>query len=205
LAVANYHDQYGCLPPAYIADADGRPLHSWRVLLLPYLDQRDLYAAYDFSEPWDGPNNRKLLARRPRVYALSDSTSQRGTLTNYLAVVGPETPWPGRTTLRYEDIRDGAAQTILIVENVGAGVHWSEPRDLDYSTMNMTLADQPADGVSSRFAPPAVVTVSDEVRTLRIDLPPETLRALLTAAGAEEIGEHELATISDANLRPLRE
>ncbi len=205
MAVANYDDQYGCLPPAYVADGDGRRMHSWRVLLLPYLDERELYEAYNFSEPWDGPNNRKLLARRPRVYALGDDKSQQGPLTNYLAVVGPETAWPGRTTLRYEDIRDGAAQTVLIVENVGAGVHWSEPRDLEYATMNMRLADQPADGVSSRFAPPAVVTVSDEVRTLRVDLPPDTLRALLTATGGEKVGEHELTAISDANLRPLRE
>ena len=60
MAVANYHETYGCFPPAYVADRDGKPMHSWRVLILPFLEQRELYNAYNFAEPWDGPNNRKL-------------------------------------------------------------------------------------------------------------------------------------------------
>lgn len=59
LALHNYHNAHGCFPPAYIVDESGRPMHSWRVLL-PYLEQEALYDQYDFSEPWDGPNNRKL-------------------------------------------------------------------------------------------------------------------------------------------------
>src|SRR4051812_11083639 len=55
LAMRSYQADYGCLPPAYIADAQGKPMHSWRVLLLPYLDQAGLYDAYNFGEPWDGP------------------------------------------------------------------------------------------------------------------------------------------------------
>jgi uncharacterized protein DUF1559 len=78
VAVATYHDTYGTLPPAYIADAEGKPLHSWRVLLLPFLEQRELYEQYDFDEPWDGPNNRKLLAQRPSVFAFHDVQSQQG-------------------------------------------------------------------------------------------------------------------------------
>src|SRR5579872_1042254 len=52
LALAQYESQYGRFPPAYIADADGKPMHSWRVLILPYLDEESLYSEYDFSEPW---------------------------------------------------------------------------------------------------------------------------------------------------------
>ena len=55
-----YEDEHGCFPPAYVADASGRPMHSWRVLILPYLDQQQLYDQYDFSEPWNGPNNQQL-------------------------------------------------------------------------------------------------------------------------------------------------
>src|SRR6476661_8060061 len=69
LALHNYHDVNGCFPPAYIADENGKPMHSWRVLILPYLDQAALHTEYNFSEPWDGPNNSRLLARRPAVYA----------------------------------------------------------------------------------------------------------------------------------------
>src|SRR4051812_9073955 len=57
LALHNYHEAYGCFPPAYIADKDGRPMHSWRVLILPYLDEKPLYLKYRFDEPWNGPHN----------------------------------------------------------------------------------------------------------------------------------------------------
>src|SRR5204863_151662 len=62
LALLNYREVYGCFPPAFIADESGRPMHSWRVLILPYIDHVSLYYEYRFDEPWDGPNNRKLSA-----------------------------------------------------------------------------------------------------------------------------------------------
>src|SRR5262245_44252816 len=60
LALLNYREAYGCFPPPYVADASGRPMHSWRVLILPFIDHAALYREYRFDEPWDGPNNRKL-------------------------------------------------------------------------------------------------------------------------------------------------
>ena len=60
IALQSYHDEYGSLPPPYVAAADGQPMHSWRVLLLPFLECEPLYRQYRFDEPWDGPNNRKL-------------------------------------------------------------------------------------------------------------------------------------------------
>ena len=68
LALHNYHDRYQSFPPAFVADENGKPMHSWRVLLLPYLDQADLYARYNFNEPWNGPNNLKLGDEIPEVY-----------------------------------------------------------------------------------------------------------------------------------------
>ena len=55
-----YRDTYKVFPPAFIADADGKPMHSWRVLLLPYLEQQVFYMRYRFDEPWDSPHNRSL-------------------------------------------------------------------------------------------------------------------------------------------------
>ena len=76
LAVLNYEADYKCLPPACIPDKNGKPMHSWRVLILPYLERRDLYEQYKFDEPWNGPNNSKLLASRPRLYICpSDATA----------------------------------------------------------------------------------------------------------------------------------
>ena len=205
MAVANYHDTYGSLPPAYVADANGRPMHSWRVLLLPFLDQRTLYEQYDFNEPWDGPNNRRLIADRPSIYALHDQTSQREPFTNYLAVVGPETAWRGAEAIRYDDIGDGTSHTILLVENVGAAVDWTEPRDLELASMSLDIAGAPADGVSSRFIPPAVVTLDGQVQTLDSGLTPDDLRALLTANGGEAPIPNGTTAIPDGRLRSLRE
>ena len=65
LALLMYEQAHGSFPPAYTADADGTPLHSWRVLILPYIEQQRLYDQYDFDEPWDGPNNSQLHGMMP--------------------------------------------------------------------------------------------------------------------------------------------
>ena len=70
LAMANYCNAYGRFPPAVIADASGRPMHSWRLLLLPFLlsEEKALYSSYNFDQPWDGPDNIRLADRMPAVY-----------------------------------------------------------------------------------------------------------------------------------------
>ena len=84
----NYYADYGCFPPAYLADAKGRPLHSWRALLLPYLDP-PLAAQYRFDEPWDGPNNSLLVSRIPDVYRCpSDSEPTTANTTDYVVING---------------------------------------------------------------------------------------------------------------------
>ena len=72
IALLNYQSVHGAWPPAYVADEQGKPAHSWRVLILPFLEEHALYRAYHFDEPWDGPNNRRLLDRMPAAYACSD-------------------------------------------------------------------------------------------------------------------------------------
>src|SRR5262249_35014844 len=95
LALPNYHDDYRSLPPAYIADAEGRPMHSWRVLILPYLEQKSLYDKYDFSEPWNGPNNSKLHDQIIQAFCCpSRPGKQPRTETSYVVVRGAKTAWP---------------------------------------------------------------------------------------------------------------
>ncbi len=134
LALHNYHSAYGSLPPPYIADASGRPMHSWRVLMLPYLDRPDLYQAYRFDEPWDGPNNSKLHNLIVDVFNCpEDHGGKKSTETSYVAVVGPETLWPGDRAVRLDDVTDGLGNTLLVVEIANSGIHWLEPRDLHVS------------------------------------------------------------------------
>ncbi|HEV3119294.1 MAG TPA: DUF1559 domain-containing protein, partial [Gemmataceae bacterium] len=167
MAVVNYHSANGSYPPAFLADAQGRPMHSWRVLLLPYLGQEDLFHDYDFSEPWDGPNNSKLAARMPKLYAFP---GERGPTTNYLAVVGPGTVWPGRSTVTEKDVTDGLSNTILLVENHGAGIHWMAPRDLSFADMDFTINSP--QGLSSKYVDPAVAMLDGSIRRFETHLAP---------------------------------
>jgi len=131
LALLNYEASHGCFPPAYLADENGKPMHSWRVLILPYIARQDLYEAYRFDEPWDGPNNRKLhnvvidLFKCP-----SDTTPRNQPNTSYLAVVGPHVAWAGERGRKWEEFSDGSQDTILLVETANSGIHWMEPRDI---------------------------------------------------------------------------
>jgi len=194
LALHSYHDQYDCFPPAFIADANGRPMHSWRVLILPYLDHASLYAKYKFDEPWNGPNNSKIADKIVAVYNCpSGDHDQKGsasTMTSYVAVVGPETAWPESGTTSIRDITDGTSTTLLIVEVANSGIHWMEPRDLHVVQMAPTINPKSGQGISSPHAGGAQVLMADgTVRFISQTLTPELFRALLTRHGGETIGD----------------
>lgn len=187
MAVANYHDVEGHYPPPYLTDQDGRPMHSWRVLILPYIEADDIYKQYDFNESWDGPTNSKLATRMPKLFAFTGDDQPGGTTTNYLAVVGPNTVWRPDKRVSDKDVKDGLASTIMVVENRGLNVHWMEPRDLDAETMDWSLGSP--QGISTRYKEAAVVTLDGAIRRLTRKMKPEVLRALVTIDGGEPIGE----------------
>jgi prepilin-type processing-associated H-X9-DG protein len=184
LALRGYHTTHGCFPPPYIAGKDGRPMHSWRVLILPQLGRMDLYRAYHFDEPWDGPNNRLLAATHVRDYECP-SAANGSASTNYLAVVGPGSVWREGRSTKLGEITDGPANTILVVEVASSGVHWMEPRDLDM--LPLAPGINPAgQGISSRHTDGANVVMADgSVRFLPDGLIPAEVNALLTIAGGE--------------------
>jgi hypothetical protein len=129
VALHNYQDKYGSLPPAYVADEDGNRMHSWRVLLLPWLSESALYDQYDFAEPWNGSNNSKLLKEMPSVYSCPGA--QGGWNTSYVAVVDPTTTWPGQASCKFSEILDGALNTVLVTEIGSRKVPWLQPVDLE--------------------------------------------------------------------------
>jgi prepilin-type processing-associated H-X9-DG protein len=189
LALQQYETTYGCFPPPYIADTSGKPLHSWRVLLLPYLDQKNLYSQYHFDEPWDGPNNSKLHSTVLKIYQCPAHLGKWPTTdTSYAVVVGPKTIWPDQSKfpIRMVDIIDGTSSTILVVEVANSGIHWMEPRDLHISQMPMAINPPRGQGISSEHPHGAHVAFADgSVRLLPDDTPPATLRAALTRNGIE--------------------
>jgi len=189
LALHGYHYDHGCFPPAYLADAAGKPMHSWRVLILPYMEQKELYAAYNFAEPWDGPNNRTLAGQMPRLYACPGGPPADRGLTSYAAIAGPGTAFPGGTSSSLTDIRDGPSTTLLLVEAADAGIPWLEPRDLDVRTMGPHLNEATAPGISALHAGggPNVALADGSTRRLTRSPAPEAVRILATIDGGEAI------------------
>ena len=188
LALLNYHDANGCFPPAYLADAGGKPMHSWRMLILPYLESSPLYNRYKFGEPWDGPSNRKLHSARFLAYACPSHPGQfEAGLTSYVAVVGPGTCFPGAgsTKIPRSPAEAGPGpDTITVVECSGAAIPWMEPRDLDVRELSFRLNDPARPGPAGRHpAGVNVLTVEGRTRTLRPDTPPAEVRAALTIRG----------------------
>jgi hypothetical protein len=143
LALQLYEQDHGCFPPAILPDENGRPMHSWRVLILPYLDERWLYQAYHFDEPWDGPNNRKLAAKPCAIYRCPSWDGDGASDTTcYVAVVGPDTMWPNGRSRKAEEITDALANTLMVVEAHDTGIRWMEPRDLTVEELLNLAGDQ---------------------------------------------------------------
>lgn len=127
LAMLIYEKNHGSLPPAYTVDNSGKPLHSWRVLLLPYLGQQELYDQIKLDEPWDSPHNKHLHSVDVPVYkCASDHDSQTGG-TNYSVVVGPDTAFGKQGGKKLPSFGPESDDLILVVERVDKNVCWLDP------------------------------------------------------------------------------
>lgn len=195
LALHNYHDAYGCFPPVCVEDAEGRPMHSWRVLILPYMDEEDLYDRYDFGEPWNGPNNRILSQKIPRIYQCPASEVADTPSTSYLAVVGPDTIWPPDGTVGVSDVEDGTNNTLLVVESPASDIHWLEPRDMDVGDLRYGVNHDSGRGIGTRnrccrrhqVLGANSVLVDGSACYLGTNTTHNDLRALATIAGGEDV------------------
>ncbi len=186
LAMHNYHDTHKSFPAAASSDANGKPLLSWRVHLLPYLAAGQLYEQFHLDEPWDSEHNRKLIDQMPDVYRCFASKLKEKGRTHYVVVVGEGTVFPGREGIPIKEIKDGTSQTILAVEvDDEHSVIWTKPDDLPFDP------DNPAKGLGGLYPlfPQGFVAAfcdgSVHFSLQKID--PEVLRALFTRAGGEVI------------------
>lgn len=195
LALLNYEADHGCFPPAYMADENGKPMHSWRVLILPYIERQDLYDAYRFDEPWDGPNNRKLHNVVIDLFKCPGDTEYRDQpTTSYVAVVGPHVAWAGERGRKWEEFSDGSQDTILLVETANSGIHWMEPRDLVVPLLAKIQKPpsngKPGQGIVANHNGCTVVSFLDGHQSiLELDAKPKDIKALLTIDGGEDTSE----------------
>jgi prepilin-type processing-associated H-X9-DG protein len=191
LALHNYHDTYRTLPAPYIADENGRPMHSWRVAILPFLDQQHIFNQYNFNEPWDGPNNSQLATMYPRLETLRcpEDTQSEFESPSYMAVVVPDGVFEGGKWNSFADVTDGTANTILVVEVTGATSHWMAPVDLDAEALNrMINAAHDGSGLASSHPGGVNVAMGDgSVITLTDATDMETLRRLVTKSDGNPV------------------
>ena len=202
IAIHNYHDQYQSFLPAFTVDENGKLLHSWRVLILPYIEQGELYKEIRLDEPWDSEYNSQFHSRVlsafqcPSGRRADASASQAGQSPeiqrndlncHYSVVVGKPTIFPGSEPVHRGQISDGTSNTILVVERMFP-VCWMDP------THEITFNDAchgvntNVYGLGSAHTGGCNVALADgSVQFISNTIKPETLKAMLTKAGGESV------------------
>jgi hypothetical protein len=179
LAMHNYHTVHGKFPAAAVFDKDGKPLLSWRVLLLPFLEEGKLFKEFHLDEPWDSEHNKKLLERTPKVYEV-DSAGLKPGETRCVVFTGKGTVFEGTTGISIPEIVDGTSHTLMIVES-GRPVPWTKPEDLVYDPAKpLPELGLQASGFNGAFC-------DAKVRWLKLPMPEKELRALITRNGHEPV------------------
>jgi hypothetical protein len=196
LALHDYHDRYGTLPPAAVHAPDGTPLYSWRVLILPMLEQQALYDQFHLDEPWNSPHNHKLLAQIPPAYAPAQFTvAPDASMTFYQVFFGPGAAFEGVKGLNMQtDFPDDIAETFLVVEAREA-VPWTKPADLAFDPdQPVPLLGAPRRHRLGRLEygtrTPSVfcTTMADSsVRRFNVEMQPSLLRGWITRNGGETL------------------
>jgi len=180
LAFYNYEQEYHAFPPAYTVDARGNRLHSWRTLILPYLDHKALYKQIDLSKRWDDPTNAEAFKTSVGIYTCTEAKCPPNH-TTYLAVVGPSScVQPTKPRPLSEIVENRRGETLIVIEvDSDHSVPWMAPQDTDEDLVvglgpNTKLPH--ADGVNAAFA-------DGTVRFLSAETPVAERRALCSIAG----------------------
>ncbi len=180
LAFHNFESAYGALPAAAGVDDNEKPMLSWRVAILPFIEEADLYNKFHLDEPWDSEHNLTLLEEMPKVYRHPKRATKPG-YTIYQAVVSDKSLLRLTEPTSFQDITDGTSNTILAVEtNEAIAVPWTAPQDFSVDEQNPGK-NLFTDGITqAALGDGSVHTIADSVTS-------EILNALFTRAGGERV------------------
>jgi hypothetical protein len=188
MAMIMYEQDHRSLPPPFLADKAGKPGVSWRVMLLPYIEQSNLNNMYNRNEAWNSPANQLVRSSRIKMYESPQAADQTPGMTNYVVVVGPNTAFTPGKRIGMDNIaaKDGTSNTILVLEIANSDIAWSEPRDLDFNAL--TFAKMAPPGSKNVLVAGAAVEFADgSVKYLPPRLTLEQLKAALTMDCGEQI------------------
>lgn len=182
LAMHNHHAAFKSLPDRAIRDADGKPLLSWRVKILPFIEQNELYGQFHLDEPWDSEHNIKLLPMMPSTYVDPSVPLQPGH-TVFQVPVGDKVLFSETGAPKFRDVLDGLSNTIMVVEcNRDEAVPWTKPEDITVD-LNSPMAQMGNTHVNGFH-----VLMSDgAVKFITKNIDQDVFRALFTKAGREPI------------------
>jgi hypothetical protein len=185
LGMLNYQAaNNGRFPSSAICDKTGKPLLSWRVAILPYIEQEHLYKQFKLDEPWDGPNNKRLLSQMPLVYRVPSEGTQASDTTHYQVFVGNGAAFDKTRGSTIRDFTDGMSNTILIVEAPTLPVPWTKPDDIDFNPNKPIKGGLgiPGGGGCS------VAMADGSVRWVKPQVSENTLKAAITRNGRDALG-----------------
>jgi hypothetical protein len=131
IALHNYHDVNGAFPPAAVCDKTGKPMLSWRVLILPYLEQSAIYKEFKLDEAWDSDHNKKLIAKMPKTYSMPWPMTAKANETHYRVFVGNNAAFDYLKATKITEFLDGTSNTILVATAKDA-VIWTKPDELAF-------------------------------------------------------------------------
>ena len=199
LALHAYHDEYGSFPPAFIPDEEGHPAHSWRVLLLPYMDEQKLYSQYRFDEPWDSPHNSTLANKIPSAYRCPSivkshrhhdlETEHSLWMTDYVAISTAGAVFDGTQTTSIEEIHDGTDKTLVVAEVRPHSVHWMQPTDVTPHELMSDLLYSTQDDHANHIDGLHVLHANRSARFLSAKTTLKELQEMVSLDGNESMAE----------------
>ncbi len=192
-ALDDYAADHGTYPPPVTYDAQGKPMHSWRVMILSYLGEDSLFAQYNFDLPWDSQQNAQLFARCPTVFMSPQAGRNMGSESTYALITGNGTVFPASGPLAPWQVTDGLAETLLVVEVKNNTQEWTKPVDLNFGNLNRRIGAAGKNAIGGNHSGGATAVLADGTPVwLPGDLDPVLLDAMISADGGEAIDVGDL-------------